>query len=81
MITEHTDAGFPPARAAALHGATSWRKSSYSDTGKGTTCVEVRFAYSRSMEIRDSVHPGGPVLAVSARAWILFIRQVKQNSL
>ena len=48
-------------------GALSWRKSSYS-TSNGGNCVEVGTA-PRTIAVRDSKDPDGPVLAVSREGW------------
>ena len=60
---------------------TPWRKSSHSEGKDGCKCVEVRFVRSGGIEIRDSTYPDGPVLSGTARAWILFIHNVKRNDL
>jgi hypothetical protein len=56
-------------------GALSWRKSSYS-TSNGGNCVEVGTA-PRTIAVRDSKDPDGPVLAVSREGWQAFTRRVQ----
>ena len=48
----------------------SWRKSSYSSTPNGN-CVEVSFG--RTVAVRDSKNPAGPILTVSEAAWRSFL--------
>ncbi|OEU91787.1 hypothetical protein DB35_08160 [Streptomyces abyssalis] len=45
----------------------AWFKSSYS-SGEGGECLEAAFA-ADGIRIRDSKHPGGPVLTVTENAW------------
>lgn len=54
---------------------TSWRKSSYSDTGNDT-CIEVA-AFSPSIAIRDSKDPDGPKLIVKAQDFQYFTLAIK----
>ncbi|OEV31054.1 hypothetical protein AN219_07380 [Streptomyces nanshensis] len=53
--------------AAATVPESAWFKSSYS-TGNGGECLEAAFA-ADGIRIRDSKHPGGPVLTVTENAW------------
>ncbi|MET9377189.1 DUF397 domain-containing protein [Streptomyces sp. NPDC002992] len=48
-----------------------WFKSSYSN-GSGGECVECARTGEDTL-VRDSKHPGGPVLAVGADAWQVFV--------
>lgn len=48
-----------------------WRKSSYSSGGQ-TDCVEVALSADRA-RIRDSKNAPGPVLAVDAETWSVFV--------
>jgi hypothetical protein len=41
-----------------------WRKSSHSGSGTTTNCVELA-PIRRAVAVRDSKHPGGPVLRLS----------------
>ncbi|MCW5253416.1 DUF397 domain-containing protein [Streptomyces sp. SHP 1-2] len=50
--------------------ATVWFRSSYSDT-EGGQCLEI--ARARSVRVRDSKAPTGPVLTVSRSAWAEFL--------
>lgn len=50
-----------------LSGA-RWRKSSRSNGEAGSNCVEVAFV-GQAVALRDSKHPGGPVLAVPAASF------------
>ncbi|XIE79591.1 DUF397 domain-containing protein [Streptomyces sp. SBR177] len=55
--------------------AATWRKSSYSNTSGGD-CVEVADNTPGLIPIRDSKHPDGPVLVVTAAAWAHFVAGV-----
>ena len=57
-----------------ITGAT-WRKSSYSGGASGN-CVEVAAA-DRTVAVRDSKNPDGPVLAFAPHDWQRFADQVK----
>ncbi|MFD7134107.1 DUF397 domain-containing protein [Streptomyces sp. NPDC059894] len=50
-----------------LETAYNWRKSTHSDGGGGE-CLEVA-ACPHTIHIRDSKHPDGPHLTLSAPAW------------
>jgi hypothetical protein len=56
-------------------GKPTWRTSSYS--GGSGNCVEV--AVDRSVGVRDSKAPDGPVLAVGRPAWREFTIRVKND--
>ncbi|MGA4849408.1 DUF397 domain-containing protein [Streptomyces sp. G5(2025)] len=61
-------------------GNVIWRKSSYSGGGSsGGDCVEVA-CLPHTTAIRDSKHPGGPALAITATAWDGFITAIKSAS-
>ncbi|MEV0410386.1 DUF397 domain-containing protein [Streptomyces sp. NPDC050448] len=62
--------------AEAFPGAARWRKSSYSN-GSGGECVEVADGLAGLVPVRDSKVEGGPVLVVSAAAWVPFVAAVK----
>jgi Domain of unknown function (DUF397) len=53
-----------------------WRKSSYSGNGGGD-CVEVARALPRTVAVRDSKDPHGPVLTIEPTKWRDFITDVK----
>jgi hypothetical protein len=55
-----------------------WRKSSYSGTNGGN-CVEVG-RVSKSVAVRDSKDPHGPVLSIHPDAWREFTDQVKDGA-
>jgi hypothetical protein len=58
----------------------SWRKSSKSGQNGGQ-CVEVTgLGGSNGVAVRDSKHPHGPVLALTAGQWLAFTRQVKART-
>ena len=57
--------------SADLTGA-MWRKSSRSNGGGNSACVEVAFAGS-SVGVRDSKDAAGPVLAFPAASWSAFL--------
>ena len=53
-----------------------WRKSSYSGNG-GSDCVEVARDLPRTVAVRDSKDPHGPVLTMAPTEWREFIVEVK----
>lgn len=53
-----------------------WRKSSYSGNGGGD-CVEVALHLTRTVAVRDSKDPYGPVLATAPADWRSFIADIK----
>jgi len=57
---------------------TRWRKSSYSGNG-GAECVEVACNLIRTVAVRDSKDPRGPVLTVAPAGWHSFIANVKAD--
>ena len=57
---------------AADVDAITWRKSSHS--GSNGDCVEVGWADTEDVAVRDSKHPGGPTLAFPAGPWRDFLR-------
>jgi hypothetical protein len=56
----------------------AWRKSSHSGGASGN-CVEVATA-DRTVTVRDSKHPDGPVLAFGLHDWQRFAAQVKADA-
>jgi hypothetical protein len=60
---------------ADLTGA-MWRKSSYS-SANGGNCVEVAGNLPGLVAVRDSKHPGGPVLVCTPAAWRSFAASIK----
>ncbi|MFK0223703.1 DUF397 domain-containing protein [Streptomyces vinaceus] len=61
--------------SAADLGDVEWRKSSYSGGGE-SQCVEVAelsaTAHNR-IAVRDSKRPAGPMMTLSARAYVAFV--------
>jgi hypothetical protein len=55
----------------------TWRKSSYSGNNGGN-CVEV--AAARTIAIRDSKDPHGPVLAFAPKDWQRFADRIKAGA-
>jgi len=53
-----------------------WRKSSYSGNG-GANCVEVARDLPRTVAVRDSKDPHGPLLTIEPAGWRDFIEEVK----
>jgi hypothetical protein len=56
----------------------TWRKSSYSGANGGN-CIEIAAA-ARTVAVRDSKDPGGPVLAFGPDDWQRFADQVKTDA-
>ncbi|MFI7295517.1 DUF397 domain-containing protein [Streptomyces sp. NPDC050121] len=54
---------------------TTWFKSSYS--GQNGECVEARRS-TTGIDVRDSKHLPGPVVAVGAVAWLSFLGGVQR---
>jgi hypothetical protein len=57
------------------NAATSWRKSSYSNSG--ANCVEVARTRSGQVAVRDSKDPDAPVLSFSPDEWQTFITKIR----
>jgi Domain of unknown function (DUF397) len=57
--------------------ATSWRKSSYCDTGG--QCVEVAQTTTAYL-VRDSQNPDHGCLTISGQAWAAFISDIKDGA-
>lgn len=55
--------------------AMAWRKSSYSESGN---CVEVAFV-RKSVFVRDSKDPDGPVLSLSYSEWASFLAALQEG--
>jgi hypothetical protein len=53
-----------------------WQKSSYSGNGGGS-CVEVARNLPRTIAIRDSKDPHGPILTISPNIWQNLIVDIK----
>jgi Domain of unknown function (DUF397) len=53
-----------------------WRKSTRSGSNGGA-CVEVARNLPRTVAVRDSKDPHGPVLAVEPAGWRDFVAEVK----
>ncbi|MEE1773418.1 DUF397 domain-containing protein [Streptomyces sp. JV185] len=47
-------------------------KSSYSGGNAGQECVEVARNIPRTVAVRDSKRPGGPIVTVTPAAWDAF---------
>jgi hypothetical protein len=62
--------------ADTLDGAI-WHKSSYS--GTQGNCVEVARNLPGIVAVRDSKHPGGPVLITSQDEWRTFVAGVRRG--
>lgn len=55
----------------------TWRTSSYSGANSGN-CIEVATT-ARTVAVRDSEDPHGPVLAFSQPGWQAFTRRIRRN--
>ena len=55
-----------------------WRKSSYSGANGGN-CIEIAAA-ARTVAVRDSKDPEGPVLAFGPKDWQRFADRVKADA-
>ncbi|WP_446038316.1 DUF397 domain-containing protein [Streptomyces sp. SID1121] len=60
--------------------ATTWRKSTYSNSDGGQ-CVEVSDDFVAVVPVRDSKDPHGPALAFPADGWSSFVSAVKSGAL
>ncbi|WP_217161757.1 DUF397 domain-containing protein [Streptomyces sp. AC512_CC834] len=58
-----------------------WRKSSYSDGQQGGACVEVCDDFPGIIPVRDSKNTDGPVVTLTAQAWVPFTNGLKDDSL
>jgi uncharacterized protein DUF397 len=54
----------------------TWAKSSYSDPNGGN-CLEARQPSHRTVQVRDSKDPGGPVLSFRVDRWDAFTAAVR----
>ncbi|WP_430478893.1 DUF397 domain-containing protein [Streptomyces sp. P11-1] len=54
-------------------------KSSYSGGNAGQECVEVARNIPRTVAVRDSKRPGGPVVTVAPDAWGAFTADLRQQ--
>ncbi|MER5982606.1 DUF397 domain-containing protein [Streptomyces sp. NPDC001787] len=54
-------------------------RSSYSGGNAGQECVEVARNVPRTVAVRDSKRPGGPVLTVTPAAWDAFTADVRRQ--
>ncbi|MEW9509720.1 DUF397 domain-containing protein [Streptomyces bacillaris] len=54
-------------------------KSSYSGGNAGQECVEVARNIPRTVAVRDSKRPGGPVVTVTPAAWGAFTADLRQQ--
>jgi hypothetical protein len=66
-------------RATTELNRIQWRTSSYSNGQAGGECVEVGFGASRTVPVRDSKDPGGPVLTFTPAAWVEFLAAVREG--
>ncbi|MEU0198369.1 MULTISPECIES: DUF397 domain-containing protein [unclassified Streptomyces] len=55
-----------------------WRKSSYSEGG-ANDCVEVADNCPRTVPVRDSKRPQGPILVFGATSWTSFLADVRSR--
>ena len=51
-----------------------WKKSTFS---AAADCVEMAVAQDRSVHVRDSKNPGGPVLRFTPSEWSAFLHGVR----
>ncbi|MFK0258383.1 DUF397 domain-containing protein [Streptomyces sp. NPDC090445] len=66
---------------ATMHvdlSAASWRTSSYSTAPEGL-CVEVADGVAGVVPVRDSKRSTGPVVMVTAEAWVPFVDGIKRT--
>jgi Domain of unknown function (DUF397) len=61
-------------------GAPGWRRSRHSGS-TGGHCVEVAPGPGKTIRVRDSKDPAGPVLAFAAGEWAAFLRAVSDGEL
>ncbi|MGZ4433655.1 MAG: DUF397 domain-containing protein [Trebonia sp.] len=55
--------------------ALKWRKSTRSNSGH---CLEVAAA-GGVVHLRDSKRPDGPIVPISARAWLVFVAELRAS--
>lgn len=55
--------------------ALNWRKSTQSNSGG---CLEVAAAGGVVL-LRDSKRPDGPIVPISARAWLVFVAELRAS--
>ena len=66
----------PPPVPPAVPGVDArWRRSSFC-SGADTMCVEVAMG-ERSVAVRDSKDPAGPILAFTHDEWLIFLHGVR----
>ncbi|MGW7350752.1 DUF397 domain-containing protein [Streptomyces sp. NPDC054784] len=63
-----------------LTGATTWRKSSYSNQDGGN-CVEVADGFSGVVPVRDSKAPYRGTLQPPSASWTAFVAAVRSGQL
>jgi hypothetical protein len=54
-------------------------RSSYSGGNAGQECVEVARNIPRTVAVRDSKRPGGPVLTLAPTAWDAFTADLRRR--
>jgi hypothetical protein len=54
-------------------------RSSYSGGNAGQECVEVARNIPRTVAVRDSKRPGGPVLTLTPTAWDAFTADLRRR--
>ncbi|MET9925420.1 MULTISPECIES: DUF397 domain-containing protein [unclassified Streptomyces] len=54
-------------------------KSSYSGGNAGQECVEVARNIPRTVAVRDSKRPGGPVVTLAPAAWGAFTADLRRQ--
>ncbi|SFQ47331.1 protein of unknown function [Actinomadura madurae] len=58
---------------------TTWRRSSHSGTGQQSDCVEVA-GLSGNVGVRDSKHPNGPHLTLTATSFRQLATNIKRGT-
>ncbi|MEU3971647.1 DUF397 domain-containing protein [Streptomyces bacillaris] len=56
-----------------------FKKSSYSGGNPGQECVEVARNIPRTVAVRDSTRPGGPVVTLAPAAWGAFTADLRRQ--
>lgn len=77
-VSNGTDAAHAAEVAELMATGARWVKSSYSGP-TGGNCVEVALLANGQVAVRNSRHPSGPALVISAPEWDAFLNGAKDG--